>query len=76
MKLIDIFPVISNNYKLKIGVNGDFIGTFEKDEVTFGILDLTVKSIYPIVVDGGNGNIHKYIGLDLIRRKEEEKWAR
>lgn len=73
MKLIDIFPVISNNYKLKIGVNGDFIGTFEKGDVPFSILELTVKSIYPIVVDGGNGNINKYIGLDLIRRKVDEE---
>lgn len=70
MKLINIFPVISSNYKLKIGVNGDFIGTFEKGDVPYSILELTVKCIYPIVVDGGNGNIHKYIGLDLIRRKE------
>jgi len=62
MKLIDIIEVLSNNHKIKIGLDGNYMGTFDKGDIKYCFLQQKVKAIYPITGDKGV----TYICLDLV----------
>lgn len=61
IRLIDIIDILSNNHKIKIGLNGDYIGTFTKDYIEYRFLTQKVISIYPVTT---NDTI--YICVDLV----------
>ena len=35
MRLIDIIDILSDHHKIKIGLNGDYMGTFDKDDIKY-----------------------------------------
>lgn len=63
MTLLDIMPVLSDNHLIKIGLEGDYQGTFTKDEIQYRLLKMTVASIYPYWVAKES---EKYIAVDLV----------
>ena len=64
MRLIDIIEILSDNHKIKIGLNGDYMGTFDKGDITYYFLQQRVTAIYPMK-NGDNGT-RMYIGIDLV----------
>ena len=64
IKLIDIIGILSDNHKIKIGVDGTYCGTFNKNEITYEYMQLFVKSIWVYRVN--NDEIDDiYLCLDL-----------
>lgn len=65
IKLIDIIPFLSNNYDMKIGVDGNYVGQFGTwDDIPYKYLKLNVKCIYPIT-----NKVGTYTGIDLTTKE-------
>ena len=63
MRLIDIIEYISAYDPIKIYIDGDYFGTFEKkDEITYECLKLRLSNIYIVCND-----IRGFIAIDLMR---------
>lgn len=72
MTLLDIMPVLSDNHLIKIGLEGDYQGTFTKDEIKYWLLKMTVASIYPFIVTDNESSLtsfKSYIAVDLVDRE-------
>lgn len=69
MTLLDIMPVLSDNYLIKIGLDGDYIGTFNKGDIQYRLLKMTVVGVYPSVVNHAS-EIRKYIAVDLVDKED------
>jgi len=69
MTLLDIMPVLTDNYLIKIGLEGDYKGTFTKGEIQYWLLKMTVASIYPFVVINKESEIKTYIAVDLVDKE-------
>lgn len=64
MRLIDIIEILSDHYKIKIGINGDYVGTFDKGDVRYYLLQMKVTAIYPM--KNGDNVTRMYICVDLV----------
>lgn len=62
MKLINIIEILSDNYSYKIGINGSYQGTFNKNKLTYDMLKLNVYKIYPMYYETDKT---LYLCLDL-----------
>lgn len=62
MKLINIIENLSDHYSYKIGINGNYQGTFNKDKLTYDMLKLNVYKIYPMYYETDKS---LYLCLDL-----------
>lgn len=60
-KLIDLMPILSKRFDLKLGVDGNFVGQFKYSEVPYKYLTLSVKCVYPM----SNGE-KDYTAVDLV----------
>lgn len=60
-KLLDLMPILSTHFDLKLGVDGNFVGQFKYSEVPYKYLILAVKCVYPM----SNGE-KEYTAVDLI----------
>ena len=60
-RLIDLMPILSNHFDLKLGVDGNFVGQFKYSEVPYKYLILSVKCVYPM----SNGE-KEYTAVDLV----------
>lgn len=64
IRLIDIIEILSDHHKIKIGLDGDYMGTFDKDDIKYYFLQQEVKAIYPMTNDGDKTRM--YICIDLV----------
>lgn len=62
MKLIEIIENLSDHYTYKIGINGNYQGTFSKNKLTYDMLKLNVYKIYPMFYEADKS---LYLGIDL-----------
>lgn len=69
MTLLDIMPVLTDNYLIKIGLEGDYIGTFNKGDIQYRLLKMTVVGVYPFVVINKESEIKEYIAVDLVDKE-------
>lgn len=64
MRLIDIIEILSDHYKIKIGLDGDYMGTFDKGDIKYYFLQQRVTAIYPM--KNGENSTRMYIAVDLV----------
>lgn len=62
MKLINVIENLSDHYSYKIGINGIYQGTFNKNQLTYSMLNLKVIKIYPMFYENDKS---LYLGIDL-----------
>lgn len=54
MKLLDIIDILSDRCKIKLSIDGEYVGTFEKGDITYKYLTSVVKTIWPEYFNGEN----------------------
>lgn len=67
MDLIKIVDILSTHYSIQIGVDGNYVGMFDKiDDIPYKYLTMKVKCVYPGIVEKKGESVNGITGLTSV----------